>query len=56
MKQRVRKRHLQRQHALARLAYQSGDSTKRYGENDYRSRLASFYSEHRDLFKRLEDA
>jgi hypothetical protein len=56
MKQRVRIKQVQRRQALGRSAREPAAETKGYVAHDYRSRLATIYSEHKELFKRLEDA
>lgn len=56
MKQRVRIKLVQRRQGLGRSARKPTAGTKGYAADDYRSRLSTIYSEHKELFKRLEDA
>jgi hypothetical protein len=56
MKQGVRIKLVQRRQALGRPARKPAAGTKGYAADDYRSRLAAICSEHKELFKRLEDA
>jgi hypothetical protein len=56
MKQRVRRKLVQRRQALWFSTRQPAAGTKRYTLGDYRSRMAVIYAEKTELFKRLEDA
>jgi len=56
MKQRVRIKLVQRRQALWYSTRRPAAGTKRYTRDDNRSRMAAIYAEHRELFKRLEDA
>jgi len=55
MKQRVRIKLVQRRQVECRAARKPA-GTKGYLEGDYGSRLAVIYSQHKELFKRLDDA
>jgi hypothetical protein len=56
MKQRVRKKLVQRRQAIQYSTSGPAAITKRYTPDEILARAAVIYSEHRELFKRLEDA
>lgn len=56
MKQRLRITLVQRRQAQCRAARKPAAGLEGYREDDYRSRLADIYSQHKELFKRLANA
>jgi hypothetical protein len=56
MKQRIRIKLLQRRRPPARSGLERVAGESRYKTRDHRRRFDAIYAEHKELFKRLEDA